>query len=433
MQVWDGFVRVNLFRELSETIHRLTTFGGTSGQFWEFCASFSQHPPTLNSYSNCFYRPLLANRFMRAETNQRGSPMDHFRNLLNRPAGDSTPTTPTIYQRMHSNDSGKSSDKENRNYEWLEGLPSGGCSSNGNRYRKSSSPARHPPGSYATTGRTSRFPNARPPGNLMRNLRHSEMRRSSAAGLSGASAQRPPLPPKIETRCHSYDGLLGGGDESKKRTTPEGRDVVDAAAAPSKSQPVPLRDDPAGKSAAPPEESIKAKNRRSRSMDDLFDDDGHHATAVADFLENTQSMENLSEPPPAVPTSPPPPPDSPVPIMGGGNICLNRRFVEPAVECRSSDTASPESCYEEPCENEVITVDSTPRREDDAVSTTSSVASGTGKKTSSNNQTTSPFINKYVKKVKSLMKKWGGASSNNVILFPPNNERRWKETNILLF
>ncbi|XP_062543365.1 NAD(+) hydrolase sarm1 isoform X5 [Armigeres subalbatus] len=56
-------------------------------------------------------------RFMRAETNTRCSSTDHFRNLLNRPAGDSTPTTPTIYQRMHSNDSGKSSDKENRNYE----------------------------------------------------------------------------------------------------------------------------------------------------------------------------------------------------------------------------------------------------------------------------------------------------------------------------
>lgn len=85
---------------------------------------------------------------------------------------------------------------------------------------------------------------------------------------------------------------------------------------------------------------------------------------------------------------------------GGGNICLNRRFVEPAPESRSSATASPESCYEEPCENEVITVDSTPRREDDAVSTTSSATSGTGKKTASG-----PFINKYVKKVKSLMKK----------------------------
>ncbi|XP_021698316.1 sterile alpha and TIR motif-containing protein 1 isoform X5 [Aedes aegypti] len=56
-------------------------------------------------------------RFMRAETNTRCSSTDHFRNLLNRPGGDSTPTTPTIYQRMHSNDSGKSSDKENRNYE----------------------------------------------------------------------------------------------------------------------------------------------------------------------------------------------------------------------------------------------------------------------------------------------------------------------------
>ncbi|XP_065093608.1 NAD(+) hydrolase sarm1 isoform X4 [Ochlerotatus camptorhynchus] len=56
-------------------------------------------------------------RFMRAESNTRCSSTDHFRNLLNRPAGDSTPTTPTMYQRMHSNESGKSSDKENRNYE----------------------------------------------------------------------------------------------------------------------------------------------------------------------------------------------------------------------------------------------------------------------------------------------------------------------------
>lgn len=56
-------------------------------------------------------------RFMRAESNTRCSSTDYFRNLLNRPAGDSTPTTPTMYQRMHSNESGKSSDKENRNYE----------------------------------------------------------------------------------------------------------------------------------------------------------------------------------------------------------------------------------------------------------------------------------------------------------------------------
>lgn len=129
----------------------------------------------------------------------------------------------------------------------------------------------------------------------MRNLRHSEMRRSSATGLSGASAQRPPLPPKIETRCHSYDGLLGG-DDSKKQT-PEGRDGVDKG---STVQTATSDERPVGK-PAPSEESIKAKNRRSRSMDDLFDDDGG-LTAVADFLENTQSMENLSEPP-AAPTS----------------------------------------------------------------------------------------------------------------------------------
>lgn len=227
----------------------------------------------------------------------------------------------------------------------------------------------------------------------MRNLRHSEMRRSSAAGLSGPTSQRPPLPPKIETRCHSYDGLLG---DDKKRA-PEGRDKVDGhtAAASTKATPEPVK--------PTPEESIKAKNRRSRSMDDLFDDD----RAVADFLENTQSMENLSDPPPPppqpVPTSPEP--DSPVKTMG--NICLNRRFVAepPADSQRSADTASPESCYEEPCENEVITVDSTPRgaatREDDAISTTSSLNSAAGSAGKKN----SPFINKYVKKVKSLMKK----------------------------
>ncbi|XP_058125327.1 NAD(+) hydrolase sarm1 [Anopheles coustani] len=57
-------------------------------------------------------------RFMRTEANSRGGLMDYgSRNLLNRQPGDATPSS-AIYQRMHSNDSGKSSDKENcRNLE----------------------------------------------------------------------------------------------------------------------------------------------------------------------------------------------------------------------------------------------------------------------------------------------------------------------------
>ncbi|XP_035907893.1 NAD(+) hydrolase sarm1 isoform X3 [Anopheles stephensi] len=56
-------------------------------------------------------------RFMRAETNGRGGIMDHGSRLHSRQPGDATPSS-AIYQRMHSNDSGKSSDKENsRNLE----------------------------------------------------------------------------------------------------------------------------------------------------------------------------------------------------------------------------------------------------------------------------------------------------------------------------
>lgn len=149
-------------------------------------------------------------------------------------------------------------------------------------------------------------------------------------------------------------------------------------------------------------------------MDDLFDDD-HNLT---DFLENTQSMENLaaSEEPPCEPQSP---------VKTLGNICLNRRFVEPAAEAEDAgpddprmDTASPESCGEQPCENETITVDNTPRAEpetegktppeDDVLSTNSSLnsfASASDTVSSTSKKTSTPFINKYVKKVKSLMKK----------------------------
>ncbi|XP_058840175.1 uncharacterized protein LOC131695697 [Topomyia yanbarensis] len=240
-------------------------------------------------------------------------------------------------------------------------------------------------------------------GNLVKNLRNSEMRRSSAAGLTAAS-QRPPLPPKIETRCHSYDGLLG---DDKKQAT-EGQDRVDTVIPTSQS----TKD--TAEPIKPTEESVKAKNRRSRSMDDLFDDDRD----LANFLENTQSMENLqSETTPV--ESPIKTVESPVKLMN--NICFNRRFVEPPVvedtAARTADTASPELCYEQPCENETITIDNTlpvhskakekSAPEDDVLSTNSSLNSfascsdmATGSKKSN-----TPFINKYVKKVKSLMKK----------------------------
>lgn len=235
---------------------------------------------------------------------------------------------------------------------------------------------------------------------MARNIRSPEIRRSSAAGLNAAS-QRPPLPPKIENRYHSCEGLLR--NDNKQPT--EGQDHVDSKTAASKSAestPEPVK---------ATEESVKAKNRRSRSMDDLFDDDRN----LTDFLENTQSMENLA--------SDEPPSELQSPVTVFGNICLNRRFVEPAAEPedipdRRVDTASPESCGEQPCENETITVDNTPRAEppesedkpspeDDVLSTNSSLNSfaSASDTASTSKKTNTPFINRYVKKVKSLMKK----------------------------
>lgn len=143
-------------------------------------------------------------------------------------------------------------------------------------------------------------------------------------------------------------------------------------------------------------------------MDDLFDDDRD----IRDFLDNTQSMENLASEENTVE------PQSPIKLMG--NVCFNPRFVADTPETPDPriDTASPESCGEQPCENETITVDSTPRikkqdiedkapPEDDVLSTNSSLNSfaSTSDTTSVSKKSNTPFINKYVKKVKSLMKK----------------------------
>lgn len=309
-----------------------------------------------------------------------------------------------------------------------------------------------------------------------------ELRRSSAAGLNVVS-QRPPLPPKIELRSHSYDGLLddssppGSSSSGQQRRkigstlaaptamTTEGHDRVDGVGATmgggqeavSKHQHQQQQLRPARKMFKEPAspgsgvgsapvggETIKSKNRRSRSMDDLFDDDDGQGVEC-DFLDNTQSMETLlgsdhhqhrQHEEPVTPTVSPPEspgatectPELVRPL--GGNICFNRRFVhdEPEVADQEDRTDEPERMHEEAqdslitsheqlCENETITVDSTPRlatpghgeddHDEDIQSTHSSVGSSHGSTASGEKgpkKAPKPLINRYVKKVKSLMK-----------------------------
>lgn len=345
--------------------------------------------------------------------------------------------------------------------------------------RKSSSPARQGPtgGSGGSRG-VARYGKGARGGlsTLPRPLNHrgvgGEFRRSSAAGLNVVS-QRPPLPPKIELRSHSYDGLLddstpgGSGGQQRRRVgaamasasmATEGRDRVDGVGAAAASKggcqedsikqqhqqqlgsarkvfKEPATPGTAGASAGG--ETIKSKNRRSRSMDDLFDDDVGQG-AECTFLDNTQSMETLlgsDHRHEATPSADPTPPESPgsaeAPVevvrSMGGNICFNRRFVhdepEPATgegDREGKDEHTQDSLttsHEQLCENETITVDSTPRlaehehdedeheHEEDVQSTHSSAASSHGSGASAGpKKAPKPLINRYVKKVKSFMK-----------------------------
>ncbi|XP_049542671.1 uncharacterized protein LOC125955577, partial [Anopheles darlingi] len=354
-------------------------------------------------------------------------------------------------------------------------------------YQKSSSPSRGLSTSVPTSGGngralTSRFPKShRTAASVLPrsiNLRTAgELRRGSTAGLNVVS-QRPPLPPKIEQRSHSYDGLLdddasmrGSAKRNRRlggRTTTEGQDMADgsggissaaaaAAAADSGNTGTSLKaklattamirkrdDDHANRKSFKQDvpglveagtstgETIKSKNRRSRSMDDLFDDDG---VAGFDFLDNTQSMETLlaaneeeltaRDSEPEASCSSPEPPSSPIRTLGGGNICFNRRFVHDDEQLATTSETDQgeeeeEELPQEPlCEKETITVDSTPRYETeedgDQVSTRSSLTSHASTASGATSPTVDgdgkeskkppkPLMQRYVKKVKSLMK-----------------------------
>ncbi|XP_058178200.1 uncharacterized protein LOC131294172, partial [Anopheles ziemanni] len=339
---------------------------------------------------------------------------------------------------------------------------------------KSSSPGRQgPTGGSAGSGR-GRYGKAVRGGGLStlprpvarRTAAASELRRSSAAGLNVVS-QRPPLPPRIELRSHSYDGLLDDGGQGIRRKvvgttmavpspmasmTTEGHDRVDgvaSVAAPSEGEVSeqqkeqlrlgrkPSMSVVAGAGSGPGSaggETIKSKNRRSRSMDDLFDDDVRGQAVECDFLDNTQSMETLlgndhqslrvmhepagSSPPESPGATEDAPPEVEEVRSMGGNICFNRRFVHddeepegrqedvPPVE-DPQDFPSLTTSHEQLCENETITVDSTPRlaqEEEDVQSTHSSATASSHGSSSGPKKAPKPLINRYVKKVKSLMK-----------------------------
>lgn len=201
----------------------------------------------------------------------------------------------------------------------------------------------------------------------------------------------PPLPPNtLNTRSHSLDGLLDTTDGCKSQwsnnvSTVEGLNEK----IPSSSLLSPNKSSQQLKTDS--KESIRTtKNRRSKSLDDLIDED----YLIEDDRE-TQSMEN---------------------IASNESLAQHVAAVSPVPS-------------EKMCENEVITVDNSlspnkrvsleddPHQDDsgiqsdiklqsdtsdeDAISNTISLTSSTA----SERKSGKAFLNKYVKKVKNLIKK----------------------------
>lgn len=220
----------------------------------------------------------------------------------------------------------------------------------------------------------------------------------------------PPLPPSINARSHSLDGLLEPSGKmhtwaASTRTGPsanmtaEGLNKINIRnnAVEKRSMTEPINQSDGGS-----KETIKKTvNRRSKSLDDLLDDD---QLIIVEDERETQSMENILE-------------------KTGDKVASNE-----SINC-----SMPSISTEKMCENEVITVENSmllvvpddnkishndsgihfdsedtlklqsdaSSFDEDTVSNTISLTSSTA----SERKSGKTFLNKYVKKVKNLMKK----------------------------
>lgn len=292
-------------------------------------------------------------------------------------------TNPPVYQRMHSNDSNKDGASNGRLSDCLDNpSPVHALASSigakkylniSNRFRRSSNPA-------TPASRSSRFNNHNSP--TARSNRAPSSSSSKAYAHRIGNSALPPLPPNtLNNRSHSLDGLLDSTTDACKSqwsnndSTDEGLNEITFT--PSNKSSQQLKTDS--------NESIRtSKNRRSKSLDDLIDEDD---MLLMEDDRETQSMEN---------------------------IVSNESLA---------NAASPDPS-EKMCENEVITVDSSmhPSKgesieddsgiqsdtklqsdtsDEDATSNTISLTSSTA----SERKSGKAFFNKYVKKVKNLMKK----------------------------
>lgn len=247
----------------------------------------------------------------------------------------------------------------------------------------------------------------------------SDTRRSSAVGIT----HRPPLPPNIETRSQSLDGLLDAAGKKPKNVIAKTKNIKELADEGVSDDKIKTTDDsqtmvsPLQVSVVKSNSKDSVNNRRSKSLEDLLDEhdevDGRsksmESVAQELIIVETKNQHNLED--------------------SNNNHTENKKSTNSLIS-------------EKPCEKEILTVtntmkETTPEKnndddEYDNLSTASrpdsihsqpSTASSSfdhHHTSNSKSQSQSPqkggagggggnakntFLNRYVKKVKSLIKK----------------------------
>lgn len=358
---------------------------------------------------------------MRGELNIR----NEYRNALNRAGLDitapSTPgtassmrTNPPSYQRMHSNDSNKGNDSKDgasngRISDWLDnpstvhGAGSVAAAKKylnvSNRFRRASNPAlnKHQIKAAASGPKLTSAPS-----------RHHYRHPPTSRHLIGNSAL-PPLPPSA--RSHSLDGLL---DSDRTTQWSEPMPLASTAEGLNHNQNI-LRDkktssDSPCQSDRGSKDTIRnTTNRRSKSLDDLLDDD---QLMIVEDERETQSMENILES------------ASNESIVGSLSPVLSERMCgndvmlvnnsiltqsEPDIDRDMSQNDSGIQCGS----SDTPKLQSDASSFDDTVSRTISNSSSTA----SEKKSGKTLLNKYVKKVKNFMKKWRNPTDVNNAIF----------------
>lgn len=239
----------------------------------------------------------------------------------------------------------------------------------------------------------------------------------------GSSTGLPPLPPNINSRSHSLDGLLGSSNNTNSGNTKVGK----ANATGEGPNPENFDNEYAetNEHVNKSSESVKSNNRRSRSLDNLIDSMSNESSTSLDYQDigksDSKSLENIlgnddGEIFRKSDSSFTEKPCEKEIITIDNSLNINTLNNENGLEDQSQNDSGMQCCsgsdndslpFKTSLQSDSTNINNSDNTSitDDNVSMSISNASSDQKDDRSSNKSNKTFLNKYVKKVKKFIKK----------------------------